>query len=335
MDAKKIRARERKLRARYQRNLKIAIVVCLLLGLAGGFALGRVTAPKTTAAVNPVPTPAPTPAATEVPQITLAPTAVPTAVPTPTAVPVRSAIVVPFGAEQVITAQINSDGTVRTDTSTTAYDTLNFRMSVQRYLTPEYYTFTYASQYRLQGDEAGVEFALMLSDYMGTQQIMPQNVLSVCLKTADGQVENGFQLTGTEIQNAPVTLTTNIPATVYKRFDFNSALGDMTYLSVTAVVDGVSQEYLFELGDPIRPTPVPTQAPTPVPTYAPIEIGANGPDVVTLQSRLIDMGYLYGSADGDFGQYTQDAIKAAQEDLGLDPTGIADDAFLRAIYGTN
>ena len=39
------RVRERRLRARYKRNLKIAIVLSLLIGLAAGFAAGRLTAP--------------------------------------------------------------------------------------------------------------------------------------------------------------------------------------------------------------------------------------------------------------------------------------------------
>ena len=51
-----------------------------------------------------------------------------------------------------------------------------------------------------------------------------------------------------------------------------------------------------------------------------------------LQARLIELGYLSGTADGNFGQMTEDAIKAAQAAFGLEQTGVADNAFQQKLY---
>lgn len=76
--------------------------------------------------------------------------------------------------------------------------------------------------------------------------------------------------------------------------------------------------------------------------YAPVEIeegtalnplkrGDISEDVRTMQQALISMGYLSGSADGNFGKMTEAAVRAYQTDMGLNATGIADEATLRLI----
>ena len=47
-------------------------------------------------------------------------------------------------------------------------------------------------------------------------------------------------------------------------------------------------------------------------------------DVFSLQTQLIQLGYLSGTADGDFGSRTETALKDFQEANGLEATGIAD-----------
>lgn len=54
-------------------------------------------------------------------------------------------------------------------------------------------------------------------------------------------------------------------------------------------------------------------------------------DVRAMQQALIDMGYLTGAADGNFGRMTEAAVSAYQSAMGLRPTGIADDATLKLI----
>lgn len=351
------RARERKLRAKYRRNLRIAVVVALIAGIAIGFIVGQYVTKRTlrtstsTLSARPTPTadanlslsldgtPAPTEPAEPTSEPTSAPTAVPTAeptptpVPTPTATPAPQVVVVPFGSTQTVSAQIHNDGSTRLTVDAQTYETLNFTLEVKRYLTPEYYQQNYSTRYQMQGDEAGVEFELTLNDYTGSQTITPQDLFTIGLETIDGATEQGFQLTDAEIHgDNKVTIDTNIPKMFYKRFKFSPTVGDMDYLSVTSVVDGVSVKYLFELGEPIRPTE-PTPEPTPEVTYPTLTTGSSGDDVEKLQTALIEQGYLTGSADGRFGSMTEQAVRDAQAALGMTEDGVADNAFQQRLYG--
>lgn len=71
------------------------------------------------------------------------------------------------------------------------------------------------------------------------------------------------------------------------------------------------------------PTPEPTETSVPIPTPADIVRGAKGDEVKEIQERLIELGYLSGSADGIFGAQTEAAIRSFQEMNGLGITGIA------------
>ena len=337
------RARERRLRAKYRKNLRIAVVVSLIVGIALGCVVTSYVQ-KTRPVQSSQPdlsllTPSPsalaldlaTQAPTEVP--TQAPTAVPTPEPTPSPTPAPQAVIVPFGTSQTVQAQIHNDGTVRRDVDAETYETLTFSITVKRYLTPEYYQQQYATQYQLQGDEAGVEFELMLVDYTGTQTIIPQDLLTIGLETLSGTTEQGFQLTDAEIHgDNKVSVVTNVPKEIYKRFKFSQTAGDMDYMSVTGVVDGVSTKYLFELGEPVRPTASPSPSPTPARTYETLEIGSSGDAVKDLQNALIDQGFLTGSADGKYGSGTATAVKAAQATFGMEETGVADNALQQRLF---
>lgn len=352
------KAHVRKLRAKYRRNLRIAVAVSLLIGVGIGAIIGRVTAPKATRTSAPVVKVAPTPEtveaevtpeATEEPELTLSldvtpeatetpteapvvtpePTEAPT--PEPTATPEPEVVVVPFGTTQTLTAQINADGTARKTNDAQPFETLNFDLRITRHLTNDYYLDTYSTKYQMQGNEAGVEFEITLTDYTGTQTVMPQELFTVGLETKSGVAEQGFQLTDAEIEGKnKVALTADVPTLVYKRFAYSESVGDMAYLSVTGYVDGVATKYLFDLGEPLRPTPTP--APTPVVNYETLDIAARGDAVKNLQAKLIELGYLEGTADGRFGEMTQKAIKAAQEDFGMEKTGVATNEFQQKLY---
>lgn len=77
-----------------------------------------------------------------------------------------------------------------------------------------------------------------------------------------------------------------------------------------------------------------TPTPTPVPqvSYSTLRKGDEGPDVVTMQLALTELGYLNGAADGNFGTGTQTAVKKFQQDQGLDADGIAGKLTLEALY---
>ena len=56
----------------------------------------------------------------------------------------------------------------------------------------------------------------------------------------------------------------------------------------------------------------------------PLKFGSQGDRVRELQDMLIGLGYLTGTADGDFGEVTENALKDFQKDVGLSATGIYD-----------
>ena len=75
----------------------------------------------------------------------------------------------------------------------------------------------------------------------------------------------------------------------------------------------------------------PAQA-EPEPTYETLQKGSKGDAVRTLQTRLKELGFLSGSADGDFGKGTAGAVSAFQKKAGLPENGVADDATQKALF---
>ena len=70
-------------------------------------------------------------------------------------------------------------------------------------------------------------------------------------------------------------------------------------------------------------------------TYTTLKQGSNGESVKKLQKRLIELGYLTGSADGDYGRATTDAVKAFQKQAGLTADGIAGASTQKAVYSSD
>ena len=89
------------------------------------------------------------------------------------------------------------------------------------------------------------------------------------------------------------------------------------------------------------PTPQP-EATTPAPdktitiaTNKTLRKGDVNSSVKAMQTRLIDLGYLTGSADGNFGAQTYKALKAFQTANALEADGIAGKATLTALNSVN
>ena len=61
--------------------------------------------------------------------------------------------------------------------------------------------------------------------------------------------------------------------------------------------------------------------------------GARGDEVTEVQEMLIAQGYLNEKADGFYGDNTEKAVKAFQEDNGLDATGLVGDGTYNALKG--
>lgn len=63
--------------------------------------------------------------------------------------------------------------------------------------------------------------------------------------------------------------------------------------------------------------------------------GDDNEDVYRVQIRLKQLGYLYPTPDGNFGDTTELALKYFQRKHGLDETGVADEATQRAMFSDN
>lgn len=68
------------------------------------------------------------------------------------------------------------------------------------------------------------------------------------------------------------------------------------------------------------------------PIYRVLEKGSKGDDVIALQQRLIDLYYLSGKADGDYGNKTKEAVMRFQEAAHLSKTGTADQTTQTALF---
>ncbi len=84
-------------------------------------------------------------------------------------------------------------------------------------------------------------------------------------------------------------------------------------------------------------TPTPTRVPVPTLTpntrYGKVAFGDSGNNVKKLQNRLIELGYLpKGSADGQYGYKTYNAVKAFQKANSLSADGVAGPVTLTNLY---
>lgn len=203
---------------------------------------------------------------------------------------------------------------------------MNLDLKIDAYKDFDYFERNYGSTYNLQGGTAAVEFDLTLKDYGGVVEIVPQNFLLITLRgEKEEDFNQGYQLMDTEIAGKTgIVVTSNNTATLYKRYPYNAEMGDMRYLVVTTYNDGVETEYWFDIVDP-NPAP-------PIVIAQELVMGSNGEEVKQLQEKLIEMGLLNDVADGKFGKNTMEAIKKAQEQLGLEQTGTADQDFIIALF---
>ncbi len=72
----------------------------------------------------------------------------------------------------------------------------------------------------------------------------------------------------------------------------------------------------------VPPTTTTTAPPDPA-ADGTLELGEGGPAVLAFQQRLVDLGYWLGSADGNYGQLTRQAVMAFQKAEGLGRDGVA------------
>ncbi|MEE1199010.1 MAG: peptidoglycan-binding domain-containing protein, partial [Christensenellales bacterium] len=66
--------------------------------------------------------------------------------------------------------------------------------------------------------------------------------------------------------------------------------------------------------------------------YNTLSKGAKSDEVLDMQNRLYQLGFLLDDRDGAFGSNTQTAVKMFQQSAGLPITGIADNETLTRMY---
>lgn len=129
-------------------------------------------------------------------------------------------------------------------------------------------------------------------------------------------------------------------------------LAYMTLLTTLGVQEGPAPETVptpTPLPPSVTASPVPYQSDTPTATpgpaqtvpptitpnyrYETLDFGSSGSGVTKLQKALIELGYMpEGSADGQYGYQTYNAVKAFQKANGLDVDGVAGAATLTNLY---
>lgn len=272
------------------------------------------------------------------PESTATPTSEPTEAPTPE--PTPAPVIVPYGQSYTIQTEITADGRAREQADDAPYELIYLTLKVDEHRGPLYFQQNYASQYKLQGNEAVVQLDVTVSGYTGSTVLIPQNFIPVTLMGETPDIVNeGYQLMDAEIAGKPeVAVTPGITATLYKRYVYDVTQGDMVYMVVSTYLSGTRRDVWFEIN---APEPVETATPEPDPDATPaadapaegdLTVGSEGPEVRKLQQALIDKGLLQGVPDGKFGNYTADAVRQLQKQYDMEETGIADAAFLEKLY---
>lgn len=139
-----------------------------------------------------------------------------------------------------------------------------------------------------------------------------------------------------ERQSVRSTLLKKIPAgaeiTVHSS---GSTWSEITYNGRTgyAMNDYLSLKKVVKVKETPTPTPVPTLSPEEdAGGYVILQKGDSGNEVKALQLALIEMGYLNGTADGNFGAATENAVIQFQNRNGYPTTGIVDANLQAFIY---
>lgn len=220
-----------------------------------------------------------------------------------------------LGEACAFTAEILADGSPRQSAGEEDYVAAAMTLTLDNFLTPAYFQDAYARLYRLNGDEAGAQITVQNESEAA---VVPQNAFWLTVETADGRQSAGYQLMDAEISgNYGATLESGERATLYKRFDAPAG-AEPVYLVLTYCAGGERISRYFLLEERV--------------VYPALESGSRGEDVIALQTRLIELGYLNDDADGIFGPNTEAAVRAARQAADMEDSGAADDDFQHLLY---
>jgi len=113
--------------------------------------------------------------------------------------------------------------------------------------------------------------------------------------------------------------TLRLPQSVVRVAD--NAFEGCDGLTLVGEADSVAEKYAVSQGIAFNVARLPIGAEA---GYSTLRRGDRNDEVKALQQKLIDLGFLTGKADGDYGRKTADAVSAFQRSVGLAETGEAD-----------
>jgi len=157
----------------------------------------------------------------------------------------------------VFETQILADGSPRIGVTEANFETVRLRISMDNYLTPDYFAAKYRNSYKLTGFEAGTEISLTVESSTGSMAVMPQSAIWITFEGASGEENAGYQVMDAEIAgNYDIAILPRETSKIYKRFAY-SADPEMEYMVVTYCLDGQAYKVYFKLDEAPTPTNVP------------------------------------------------------------------------------
>lgn len=111
---------------------------------------------------------------------------------------------------------------------------------------------------------------------------------------------------------------------------------EMMGLAYPELTESNEASVTVDLGTPEpSPTAEPSAEPSAEPAaefYEPLTLGDESDDVLAMQTRLAELGFLTAEYGGVYGEVTAEAVKAFQEKNGLEATGDADETTLTLLF---
>ena len=143
-----------------------------------------------------------------------------------------------------------------------------------------------------------------------------------------------FQQLGPQVTFTPYVaqVTTNTPEPTKNWLVPDQATPTPT---INPILPSVSTNPLQNLVSITPQVIINTSTATPQTNATSLKVGSTGAEVRKMQNRLKELGYLKGSADGDFGAATEAAVKSFQAQNGLAVDGKAGTATLNKLYSAN
>lgn len=167
-----------------------------------------------------------------------------------------------------------------------------------------------------------ITLALLLIVLCGT--------LSGCIKDPDKQTGITPQSSWKTYTNAPspgittpevVTPTPSPDPNTQSWYDPTGGVGTVPTIGVATPVT--------------QDSPTPSPSPTPTAGSSVLKLGSQGEAVANVQAALKRLGYFEGKTDGDFGEYTENAVKRFQAQNGLTADGIVGQATLNKLSSSS